>query len=120
MSHKAWDRHSELTLEIGSELGFWDEDKSKKHKSFHLPGAEPHYNPDRPGQVGHISLDLNLDIIAESIAGTCKIRLRPVRDGIKDLTLDAVALRIDSVAITNQIEAKPDPEKRENLSLVTK
>jgi hypothetical protein len=32
------------------------------HKSFELPGARPHYNPDRPGQVEHIFLDLALDI----------------------------------------------------------
>ncbi|MFN7390974.1 MAG: M1 family aminopeptidase [Pseudanabaena sp.] len=95
------------------ELGFWDgeSDKSKKHKSFQLPGAKPHYNPDRPGQVEHIALDLALDIPQQTIIGTTKIRLRPVRDGITDLTLDAVNLRIDSVAITDQIEAKPDPAK---------
>ena len=109
MTRKSWDSY----LELASELGFWDgdSDKSKKHKSFHLPGAKPHYNPDRPGQVEHIALDLVLDIPQQAIAGTCKIRLRPVRDGINDLNLDAVSLRIDHVAITEQIEAKPDPDK---------
>ena len=105
MTHKSWDSYLEL--------GFWDgeNDKSKKHKSFQLPGAKPHYNPDRPGQVEHIALDLVLDITHQAIAGTCKIRLRPVRDGITDLTLDAVDLRIDSVAISDRIEAKPNPDK---------
>jgi aminopeptidase N len=109
MTRKSWDSY----LELASELGIWDgdSDKSKKHKSFHLPGAKPHYNPDRPGQVEHIALDLVLDIPQQAITGTCKIRLRPVRDGITDLTLDAVNLRIDHVAITDQIEAKPDPDK---------
>lgn len=109
MTRKSWDNY----LELGSELGFWDGDgdKSKKHKSFHMPGAKPHYNPDRPGQVEHIALDLVLDIAQKAIAGTCKIRLRPVRDGIMGMTLDAVSLRIDNVSITDQIEAKPDPDK---------
>ncbi|MBD2177181.1 M1 family metallopeptidase [Pseudanabaena sp. FACHB-1998] len=105
MTRKSWESHLEL--------GFWDgeSDKSKKHKSFQLPGAKPHYNPDRPGQVEHIALDLVLDIPNQAIAGTCKIRLNPVRDGISDLTLDAVNLRIDHVEINTQIEAKPDPDK---------
>ncbi len=109
MTRKSWDSY----LELGSELIFGDGegDKPKKHKSFQLPGAKPHYNPDRPGQVEHIALDLVLDIPQHTITGTTKIRLRPVRDGITDLTLDAVNLRIDSVAVTDQIEAKPDPDK---------
>ncbi len=105
MTRKSWDSCSEL--------GFWDgeSDKSKKHKSFQMPGAKPHYNPDRPGQVEHIALDLELDIAQQAIAGTCKIRLRPVRDGITELDLDAVSLRIDSVTISDRIEAKPDLDK---------
>ncbi len=109
MTRKSWDS----CLELGLELGFWDgeSDKSKKHKSFQLPGAKPHYNPDRPGQVEHIALDLELDIAQQAIAGTCKIRLRPVRDGITELDLDAVGLRIDSVTISDRIEAKPNLDK---------
>lgn len=106
MTRKSW----ESTLE----LGFWDgeSDKAKKHKSFQLPGAKPHYNPDRPGQVEHIALDLVLDIPNTSITGTCKIRLRPVRNGVMDLTLDAVNLRIDSVSVSDRIEAKPNPNNQ--------
>ncbi|NUN66119.1 M1 family metallopeptidase [Pseudanabaena biceps] len=105
MTRKSWESHLEL--------GFWDgeSDKSKKHKSFQLPGAKPHYNPDRPGQVEHIALDLTLDIPKQTINGDCKIRLRPVRDGVTDLTLDAVALRIDSVRVSDRIEAKPNLAK---------
>jgi len=69
------------------------------HKSFELPGAKPHYNPDRPGQVEHIFLDLNLDIPNQSYAGTCTIQLKPIRSGIDRLTLDAVNLNIHSVQI---------------------
>lgn len=68
-------------------------------KSFELPGAKPHYNPDRPGQVEHIFLDLVLDIPNSSLEGTCTITLNPIRNGINQLILDAVALNIHSVKI---------------------
>ncbi|MDJ0687525.1 MAG: M1 family metallopeptidase [Xenococcaceae cyanobacterium MO_188.B32] len=73
--------------------------EEKDLKSFELPGAKPHYNPDRPGQVNHIYLDLRLDIPNQSVRGTCTITLTPVRKGIKQLTLDAVDLQIESVTI---------------------
>jgi aminopeptidase N len=74
-------------------------DESNGHKSFQLPGSRPHYNPDRPGQVEHIALDLVLDIPNSSFHGTCAIRLNPVRNHIESLTLDAVDLKIDRVEI---------------------
>jgi len=69
------------------------------HKSFELPGARPHYNPDRPGQVEHIFLDLHLDIPKQSYQGSCNIRLLPIRSGIDRLILDAVNLNIQSVHV---------------------
>ncbi|MEM0979262.1 MAG: M1 family metallopeptidase [Cyanobacteria bacterium P01_H01_bin.58] len=71
------------------------------HKPFELPGARPHYTPDRPGQVEHIVLELDLDIPHQRYTGTCRIRLNPIRSGITHLTLDAVTLHIDSVMIGN-------------------
>ncbi|OLT58194.1 M1 family metallopeptidase [Moorena bouillonii] len=78
--------------------------ESKTHKSFELPGARPQYNPDRPGQVEHIFLDLTLDIPLERVSGTCTITLNPIR-GIKQLVLDAVNLTIASV----QVDQIPQP-----------
>jgi aminopeptidase N len=74
-------------------------DDQNGQKSFELPGARPHYSPDRPGQVEHIFLDLALDIPLRSYCGTCTIRLNPIRSGIDHLTLDAVDLNIHSVSI---------------------
>jgi aminopeptidase N len=68
-------------------------------KPFELPGAYPHYNPDRPGQVEHISLDLVFDIPHKRYSGTCEIRIAPVVDGIRHLTLDAVDLQIKAVKV---------------------
>ncbi|EGJ33805.1 MULTISPECIES: M1 family metallopeptidase [Moorena] len=79
--------------------------ESKTHKSFELPGARPQYNPDRPGQVEHIFLDLTLDIPLQRVSGTCTITLKPIRNGIKQLVLDAVNLTIASV----QVDQIPQP-----------
>lgn len=78
---------------------FFLDSETKKHKSFEMAGARPHYNPDRPGQVEHIFLDLTLDIPAHSFSGTCQIRLNPIRSGIETLVLDAVDLQIEGVKV---------------------
>ena len=79
---------------------YFDSDNNG-HKSFELPGAKPHYNPDRPGQVKHIFLDLALDIPQQSFGGTCTITITPVRSNIEQLVLDAVNLNIESVEVDN-------------------
>ena len=79
-------------------MTIWDE-KNSKHKSFEMPGAKPHYNPDRPGQVEHICLNLDLDIPQQTLRGICEITIKPVRHGITELTLDAVNLQITTVHI---------------------
>ncbi|MBG1267632.1 M1 family metallopeptidase [Nostoc sp. WHI] len=77
---------------------YFDTDNNGQ-KAFELPGARPHYNPDRPGQVEHIFLDLSLDIPKLCYQGSCSIRLLPIRNGIDRLTLDAVNLNIESVQV---------------------
>ncbi|MFN6570309.1 M1 family metallopeptidase [Dendronalium sp. ChiSLP03b] len=81
---------------------FYFDTDNNGHKSFELPGARPHYNPDRPGQVEHIFLDLSLDIANQSYHGSCNIRLLPIRNGIDRLTLDAVNLNIQSVQVDEE------------------
>ncbi|MEN9518925.1 MAG: hypothetical protein RLZZ381_1513 [Cyanobacteriota bacterium] len=73
--------------------------ESSDRQSFELPGARPHYNPDRPGQVKHIFLDLILDIPHQSFKGTCTTTILPVRSPINLLTMDAVDLEIESVLV---------------------
>ena len=71
----------------------------KKLNLLNFLGQKPHYNPDRPGQVDHIFLDLILDIPNQSFKGTCTTTITPVRPGIEQLTMDAVDLTIESVLI---------------------
>ncbi|EDX84000.1 Peptidase family M1 protein [Synechococcus sp. PCC 7335] len=68
-------------------------------KTFELPGAYPHYNPDRPGQVEHIALDLVFDVPKKSYSGSCSVTIKPVVDGVSSLTMDAVDLNIKSVKV---------------------
>lgn len=85
-------------------------DSEDNNRKFELPGAKPHYNPDRYGQVNHIYLDLTLDIPHQSFTGTCTITLTPVRPQIKQLILDAVDLNINSVFI-NEVSQPFDYDK---------
>ncbi|MGB5710714.1 MAG: M1 family metallopeptidase [Waterburya sp.] len=77
---------------------YFDAEESDR-KSFELPGAKPHYNPNRPGQVDHIFLDLILDIPGQSFKGNCTTTITPVRPGIQQLRMDAVDLNIESVLV---------------------
>jgi aminopeptidase N len=79
----------------------WSVLSNSRYKAFELPGAKPQYNPDRPGQVEHIALDLVLDIPNERASGSCTMRICPVRDGITSITMDAVALEIKAVTIAS-------------------
>jgi aminopeptidase N len=89
------------------------------HHRFELPGAQPQYKPDRPGQVDHIALDLAIDIPHQSFSGTCTIRLTPVRDGLTKLTLDAVDLTIGSVTIDGVAQGFDYDRKTLQVSLAT-
>ena len=80
---------------------FFDTEDSGR-KPFILPGAKPHYTPDRPGNVQHIFLDLVLDLANQSFQGSSTITLKPVKSGLTNLTLDAQDLTIESVQV-NQV-----------------
>ncbi|MDJ0676481.1 MAG: M1 family metallopeptidase [Calothrix sp. MO_167.B42] len=90
---------------------YFDTEKNQ-HKTFELPGAKPHYNPDRPGQVKHIFLDLTLDIPKQSLQGNCQITLNPIRNGIHRFNLNAVNLDIASVKVDG-VEQKFDYDGEE-------
>jgi aminopeptidase N len=96
---------------------FFDSEENGR-KSFELPGAKPHYNPNKPGQVEHIFLDLVLDIPQQSLRGTCTIILKPIRKEIRTLVLDAVDLQIESVIIDNISQPFAYDGKELNIKLI--
>lgn len=103
--------------------------ENNRHKSFELPGSKPQYNPDRPGQVEHIFLELDLDIPNQSYRGSCKITLKPIRNNIDRLTLDAVNLDIKAIKVNKteqqfdydgeKLEIKLDPPTQIGKQIIT-
>lgn len=65
--------------------------------SFALPGARPHYGPDRVVRVEHIDLHLRPVFAAKTLFGEVTTRVRAIEDGVRRLRLDAVDLTIDGV-----------------------
>lgn len=88
-----------------------------KHKHFTLPGARPHYTPDRSGQVEHIFLDLVLDFDHQRLQGVCQIQINPVRSGVDQLLLNAVDLEIDAVRVGRTKQAFEHDGKQLIISL---
>ncbi len=72
------------------------------HREFALPGARPQYTPDMPGRVRHIALDLDLDIAAQKLTGTCHTRLELVQENLRTVSLDAVEMTIDRVTVAGE------------------
>jgi aminopeptidase N len=83
-------------------MSYFYADDTPESRSFQLPGARPHYNPDRPGRVKHIFLDLQLDLPQQILKGTCHITLQPVRSQVDKLILDAVDLQITAVKLAER------------------
>jgi aminopeptidase N len=64
---------------------------------FALPGARPHYGPDRVVRVEHIDLRLRPAFATKTLYGEVTTRVRAIEDGVRRLRLDAVDLTIDAV-----------------------
>ena len=69
----------------------------QKRRAYALADAKPHFAPDRPCDIVHIALTLQLDIAQQSLRGTCATTVRAVQEAVSGLTLDAVDLQIAQV-----------------------
>jgi aminopeptidase N len=69
----------------------------QKRRAYALADAKPHFAPDRPCDIVHIALTLQLDIAQQSLRGTCATTVRAVQEAVPGLTLDAVDLQIVQV-----------------------
>ena len=69
-------------------------DDKEEHQAFALPGARPHYGPDKIVAVEHIDLHLTPDFENESLDGVCTLTVRALDEPVSHLTLDAVDLEI--------------------------
>jgi aminopeptidase N len=69
----------------------------QKRRTYALTDAKPHFAPDRPCDVVHIALTLQLDITQQRLRGTCATTVQAVQEAVPGLTLDAVDLQIVQV-----------------------
>ncbi len=69
----------------------------QKRRAYALADAKPHFAPDRPCDIVHIALTLQLDLAQQSLQGTCATTVRAVQEAVPGLTLDAVDLQIVQV-----------------------
>jgi aminopeptidase N len=72
-------------------------DDTNEHQAFALPGARPHYGPDKIVAVEQIDLHLTPDFEGESLDGVCTLTVRALDEPVSRLTLDAVDLEISAV-----------------------
>jgi aminopeptidase N len=75
-----------------------------KARSFELPGDKVQYAPDRPADVRHVKLDIELDFEQEVISGTASITFVALYEEVRTITLDAVALQIKKVVLAGSRE----------------
>jgi aminopeptidase N len=72
-----------------------------ERRPFALPGARPHYGPDRIVRVEHIDLWLEPLFATKTLRGRVTTRVRAIEDGVRRLKLDALDLEIDAVRDAN-------------------
>ncbi len=72
-------------------------DDRSAYQPFALPGARPHYGPDKLVAVEEIALDLVPDLERESLDGCCTTTVRAFDEPVTHLSLDAVDLDVSGV-----------------------
>lgn len=88
-------------------------DDTNEQQPFALPGARPHYGPDKVVAVEHIDLHLTPSFDDESLDGVCTMTVRAFDEPVARLTLDAVDLeiaRVDGAARFGRRDDKLDLE----------
>src|ERR1051326_7897326 len=68
-------------------------------KAFSPPGTPLRYAPDRPFRVAHVRLEIELDLVEQTLTGRATLRIEARRDGVATVTLDAVELTVDDVSV---------------------
>jgi len=63
------------------------------------------YAPDREVQVLHLALDITPEFKQRILVGKATIRFRPIITPLRELKLDAVDLKVDSIAGTEHIQS---------------
>ena len=64
---------------------------------FAEPGIEPHYAPDIGFKLHHISLDLRIDPVAETLHGKAILDIQPLAIGMGEVVLDFDDMTIETI-----------------------
>ncbi len=81
-------------------------DERSEHQAFALPGARPHFGPDKVVEVERIDLHVTPDFETESLDGVCTLTVRALDEPVSRLTLDAVDLEISRVEPSASFSAR--------------
>jgi aminopeptidase N len=71
-------------------------------RPFAAPGTRTNFTADRSLRVVHARLELDLDLVGKRLAGTATLTLAVRADALGTVTLDAVEMEIDDVAVDGQ------------------
>jgi aminopeptidase N len=77
-----------------------------KARSFELPDDSVHYAPDRPADVRHVKLEIELDFEQETVSGTASTTFSALYEQVKTISFDAIALNIHLVTLSDGKQLK--------------
>ena len=72
-----------------------------KARSFELPDDSVHYAPDRPADVKHVKLEIELDFERETVSGTVYTTFSALYEQVKTVAFDAIDLNISKVTLAD-------------------
>ncbi len=76
-----------------------DEPRSPAHA---LPGDRPVWPRDRVVDIVHVKIELHIDVEARRVRGTVTHTVRPLNDGTRHVTFDAVDMTISGVTVNRR------------------
>lgn len=85
----------------GSFSGFQSVQPLPKARSFELPDDSVHYAPDRPADVRHVKLEIELDFERETVSGTAYTTFSTLYEQVKTISFDAIDLNISRIALAD-------------------
>src|SRR5450631_2383441 len=77
-----------------------------KARSFELPGDAVHFAPDRPADVRHVKLEIELDFEQETVSGTVYTTFSALYEQVKTISFDAIALNIHLATLSDGKQLK--------------
>ncbi len=80
--------------------------------NFTLPGDSPHYAPDRPADVTHVTLNLTLDLEEQRVSGVVTTTFRALFDDLRSVELSASELEIERVTLVGGPALRAGQDRR--------